>query len=167
MVYFEWQLSNFLSPFINVESSGNSIAEFNMKPSRGESMGLTEIKDKPIGTDEIPKLVTFLSKLLRCHLTKCGTIEESFRCNEITHKSPGQFNFFLFGEYSMKASMRILKLSSPARVLRPRGFPVVKSRPWEFGNLTHSRVSNREYIGKDRLKGSSMPVGVMMGSSGE
>jgi hypothetical protein len=60
----------------------------------------------------------------------------------------------------------------PVRVLRPRGFPVVKSRLSELGNLTHSeftyfRVPNREDIGKDRLKGWSIPVVVMVGGSGE
>jgi hypothetical protein len=59
MVAFEEQLSNFLSPFANIESSDDSIAASRMKPSRGESMVFPEIKDKPIGADENPKIVTF------------------------------------------------------------------------------------------------------------
>jgi hypothetical protein len=138
MVCFEQQLSNFLSPFVNIESSDDSIASFNMKPSRSKPMVLTEIMDKPTETGEILKIIGFVSEFLECHLTKCGAIGKSSRCNEIAQHSPGQFSFFLFGECSMVGSMHTLKPWSPTRVLRPYGFPVVKSRLWELVNLTHS-----------------------------
>jgi hypothetical protein len=38
-------------------------------------MALTEIMDKPIGVNEIPKMVTFLNEFLQCDLRKCGAIE--------------------------------------------------------------------------------------------
>jgi hypothetical protein len=90
---------------------------------------------------------------------KYGAIGKASLCNEIAQNRPSQFSFLLFGEYSMMAYTRIVNPWSPARVLRLWGFPVVKSRLWELGNLTHSslacsRVPNREYIGKGRLKGS-------------
>jgi hypothetical protein len=71
----ELQLSDFLGQFINIESSVDSIAASNMKPSRDESMAITEIMDKPIEADEIPKIVPFLSEFLQCHLTKCTLLK--------------------------------------------------------------------------------------------